>query len=131
MEGIKLTTHQWQKMLRFLRSRQDIYVGKPRECKRFLEALLWMARSGAQWRLLPKQYGNWNSVYKRFNRWTEKGVWKAMLEYFAQDADMESVLLDSTFVRAHPCAAGAEKGARKSRRSDVVRAALPANSTPA
>lgn len=131
MEGIKLTTHQWQKMLRFLRSRQDIYVGKPRECKRFLEALLWMARSGAQWRLLPKQYGNWNSVYKRFNRWTEKGLWKAMLEYFAQDADMESVLLDSTFVRAHPCAAGAEKGARKSRRSDVVRAALPANSTPA
>lgn len=131
MEGIKLTTHQWQKMLRFLRSRQDIYVGKPRECKRFLEALLWMARSGAQWRLLPKQYGNWNSVYKRFNRWTEKGVWKAMLEYFAQDADMESVLLDSTFVRAHPCAAGAEKGARKSRRSDVVRAALPASSTPA
>lgn len=131
MEGIKLTTHQWQKMLRFLRSGQDIYVGKPRECKRFLEALLWMARSGAQWRLLPKQYGNWNSVYKRFNRWTEKGLWKAMLEYFAQDADMESVLLDSTFVRAHPCAAGAEKGARKSRRSDVVRAALPANSTPA
>ena len=131
MSRDKLTAHQWQKMLRFLRSRPDIYVGKPRECKRFLEALLWMARSGAQWRLLPRQYGNWNSVYKRFNRWSERGVWEAMLEHFAEDADMESVLLDSTFVRAHPCAAGAEKGVQKSRLSGAVRAASPASSTPA
>ncbi len=48
-------------------------------------------------------------MYKRFARWCEKGVWQRMLEYFVDDPDMENGLVDSTIVRAHPCAAGAEK----------------------
>lgn len=84
-------------------------VGSARKCRRFVEAVIWVTRSGAQWRLLPKEYGKWNSVYKRYARWNDAGVWDQMMQYFAADADMENVQIDSTIVRAHPSAAGAQK----------------------
>ncbi len=109
MRTVKLTNEQWQKMLPFLRSRADIYIGQEHECRRFLEAVLWIARSGAQWRLLPREYGDWNTVYKRFTRWSERGVWEALHQHFIHEPDMQHLLLDSTIVRAHPSAAGALK----------------------
>lgn len=109
MPIVKLRDDQWSKMLGFLRTCPDIYVGKPSECRRFVEGVLWVMRSGAQWRLLPKEYGAWNSVYKRFARWCDKDIWQRMLAHFANDPDMEHLMLDSTIVRAHPSAAGASK----------------------
>ena len=55
-------------MLPILRAHPNAYVGQEQECRRFLSAVLWMARSGAQWRLLPKEYGYWNTFYRRFAR---------------------------------------------------------------
>lgn len=118
MTTIKLTDKEWKKVREFLRDDPNVYVGQDEEkCRRFVEAVIWVDRSGAQWRLLPAEYGNWNSVYKRFARWCDAGVWERMLEHFANDPDMENGMVDSTIVRAHACAAGATKKRWTSRTS--------------
>ena len=109
MSTVSLTDEQWTKIRTFLKDDPNAYVGNEIECRRFVEGVLWISRSGAQWRLLPTEYGKWNSVYKRFARWCDQGIWERMLDHFADDPDMEHGMVDSTIVRAHPCAAGAEK----------------------
>lgn len=109
MSTISLKNEQWSKIVEFLRACPDVYVGQEGHCRRFVEGVLWIARSGAQWRLLPETYGHWNSVYKRFARWSDKGIWQRLHQHFADDPDLEHLILDSTIVRAHPCAAGALK----------------------
>ena len=109
MTTAKLPDEKWTKIVNFLRDDPRAYVGKEADCRRFVEAVLWIDRSGAQWRFLPEKYGNWNSVYKRFARWCDNGVWDRMLAHFADDPDMENGMVDTTIVRAHACAAGAQK----------------------
>ncbi len=109
MTDVRLRDDQWTKIRDFLRQDPNAYVGNEADCRRFVEAVKWISRSGAQWRLLPHEYGNWNTVYKRFARWCDHGVWERMLEHFAADPDMENGIVDSTIVRAHACAAGAPK----------------------
>jgi transposase len=74
----------------------------------FVNAVLWIAKTGAPWRDLPERFGNWNSVWKRFDRWARKGVWRKIFKHL-QDPDLEWIILDSTIIRAHPHAAGAKK----------------------
>jgi transposase len=109
MLPITLPDLTWQKIYGFLKTCSGIYVGNEDEIRRFLEAILWITRSGAQWRLLPPTYGNWNSVYQRFARWDACGIWAQLHRHFSSEPDLEWLVLDSTIIRAHPCAAGALK----------------------
>jgi transposase len=96
----------WSKILNFLKSLKRIYIMSEASCKRFIEAIYWMSRTGAQWRELPRYYGLWNSVFHRFNEWSKKNIWDELLGYCAQDPDLENIMIDATIVRAHACAAG-------------------------
>jgi putative transposase len=107
--GIK----QWSRIYDYLRDYPEIYVKNEDQCRRFVEGVFWMARSGAQWRLLPKEYGAWNTVYRRFADWAEKGIWYKMLYYFQSDADMEYIMIDSTILRAHACSSPAKANKMK------------------
>ena len=105
----QLREDQWERLYAIFRACPGIYVGQEAATRRFVEAVLWMARAGCAWRLVPGEVGSWNSVYKRFARWQERGVWAALMDHLAADADLERVMLDSTVVRAHACAARAKK----------------------
>src|SRR6478672_10454816 len=81
-----------------------------RDTRLFVAAVLYVAKTGIPWRDLPERFGHWDTAYKRFSRWARKGTWKGVFEAL-QDADLEWLILDSTVVRAHPCAAGAKNKA--------------------
>ena len=89
-----------------------------------VNGILWVLRTGAPWRDMPERYGNWNSVFVRFSRWSKIGVWDAAFETLASlgpPGDKEHAI-DSTIVRAHQHAAGVKGGIKIGKRS-VARAA--------
>src|SRR5450432_1376317 len=83
----------------------------PANHRRVLDGILWICRAGAPWRDLPEAFGNWNSIWRRFRRWCESGVWDVLLQGLADGGgELDALqMIDSTTIRAHCCAAG-EKG---------------------
>ena len=71
----------WKSMLPFLKAFPN--VGNPETCRRFLSAIVWMTKEGASWRALPKVYGYWNTIYRRFGRWCE-GVLRPSMNSFTR-----------------------------------------------
>ena len=95
----------------------------PRDHRKVLDGILWIARTGSPWRDLPEELGNWNSIWRQFRRWCLSGVWDVLLEALADSGGAADLLqmLDSTVIRAHRCAAGGRGGLRAKR--SVARAA--------
>ena len=108
--------------------------GVPRVDDRLvISGIIHVLRSGCRWKDAPSAYGPHKTLYNRFVRWAAKGVWQAVFEALvgAEKAESppEQVLLDSTHIKAHRCAAGGKGGARR-RRSGSAAVDAPASSTP-
>jgi transposase len=76
----------------------------------FVEAVLWIVRTGAPWRDLPVCFGCWNSAFRRFRRWSRKGVFEKIFNALSGDPDFEYAIVDGTIVRVHQHGAGAKGG---------------------
>ena len=107
-----LTNAQWRKM-------EPLCLGKASDPGRtgsdnrmFIEAVLWIARTGSPWRDLPDKFGNWNSVFQRFRYWVERDVFKRIFDAVSDDPDMEYAMVDATIVKVHRHGQGAKGGPR-------------------
>jgi transposase len=86
-----LTDEEWSFFKPFVVSASPLGGGPARDHRRVLDAIFWIARTGAPWRDLPAELGNWNSVFRQFRRWTASGLWDVILEALADgggDADL-------------------------------------------
>ena len=109
-----LTDEQWKRIQPQLPPENTGKKGRPRKDDRMmLNGMLWINRSGAQWRQLPERYGPWQSVYARFAKWRDDGVWENIFTALSQDADTENLSIDSTCVKVHESANGGEKTENK------------------
>jgi transposase len=109
MLRLLLRDDQWERIESLLQGKAGDRGRTGADNRLFVEAVLWIARTGVPWRDLPPEFGAWNSVFRRFSRWADKGVWQKIFATLSEDADFEEVFLDSTIVRAHQHAAGALK----------------------
>ena len=104
----EISDADWDRIEHLLPGRRGQHGGVAADNRRFVNAVLWVARTGAAWADLPERLGHPNSQWCRFDRWAEKGRWDPILAAL-RDPDLDILRLDSTVIRAHPCAAGAKK----------------------
>ena len=93
-----------------LPGRQGTWGGKARDNRQFINAVFWILRTGAPWRDLPPDYGDWKNTHRRFCRWRDSGVWESLLEALVTEPDYEWLMIDASHVKVHPHAAGARGG---------------------
>ena len=103
----EITDQQWDAIKNFLPGKEGDPGATAKDNRLFINAIMWIAKTGAPWRDLPERFGNWNSNFQRFNRWCKNGVFDKIVAQL-RDPDLDVLLLDSTVVRAHQHAAGAK-----------------------
>lgn len=107
----ELCDEDWERVKELLPPERSGKPGRPSgDNRKALNAILWIARSGAAWRDLPERYGFWSTMYDRFRIWEKLGVFENIFEMLSVDADMQDLSMDGTIVKAHQDSAGAKKG---------------------
>lgn len=127
MRRHEITDDRWERIKDLLPGQAGDPGVTAEDNRLFVNAILWIAKTGAPWRDLPERFGPWGSAWKRFDRWAKKGVWGRVFEAL-QDPDLEWMILDSTVVRAHQHAAG-KKGGEPTRPSAAPGAGSAPRST--
>ena len=105
-----LTDEVWVHLERQMLGKQGDPGATGKDNRLFLEAVLWRVRTGSPWRDLPADFGNWNSVFRRFRRWAEIGVFERIFNEISGVPDFEYAMIDGTIVQAHQKASGARGG---------------------
>ena len=105
-----LNDAQWERVAPLLPGKPGDPGRHGRDNRLFLEAVLWIARTGAPWRDLPNVFGRWNTAFRRFRRWAKKGVFEHLFKALSADADFEYVMIDGTITRVHQHGTGAKGG---------------------
>jgi transposase len=116
--GVKryeVTDLQWKRVGSLLPGKAGDPGRTAADNRLFVNAVLWVLRSGARWSDLPERYGKFKSVHKRFTRWSRAGVWERVFGELSRDRDNEYLMIDSAIVRAHAQAATGQKGAVRTR----------------
>jgi transposase len=104
----EISDADWDRIKPLLPGQVGQHGGIAEDNRRFINAVLWIARTGAAWEDLPERLGKGNSQWRRFDRWAKAGRWDPILTAL-RDPDLDVLIMDSTAVRAHSCAAGAKK----------------------
>jgi len=97
----RLSDDVWDKVKAVLPGKQGDRCRTAADNRWFLEAVLWIGRTGSPWRDLPAEFGRWHSAYVRFSRWRRNGVWQRVAYAVAEQTEIEHILIDTTIVRAH------------------------------
>lgn len=115
----ELTEAQWDA----IKDRIPGKIGDPgrtgQDNRLFVNAVIYVARTGIPWIDLPERYGNWNSIWRRFRRWSAKGVWQKLHSVLGTP-ELEELQLDSTTIKAHPVASGSRKRAGEKKRMPIT-----------
>ena len=91
--------------------------GNARDTRKFINAVFWILRTGAPWRDLPLEYGDWKNTHRRFCRWRDKRIWERMLEALIDEPDFEWLMMDASHIKVRPHAAGAVGGNQDMKRT--------------
>ena len=110
MDRYVLSGAQWAKMEPHCRGKRTDPGRSGTDNRRFVEAVLWIARTGSPWRDLPAEFGPWNTVFKRFRDWVKADVFKRLFDAASDEPDMEYAMVDATIVKVHRHGQGAKGG---------------------
>jgi transposase len=109
-----LKDEQWERVTPLLPGKVSDPGRSGADNRLFLEAVLWMVRTGAPWRDLPEAFGHWNSVFRRIRRWAQTSVFEHVFQALSGDPDFEYALIDGTIIRVHQHGTGAKGGPPRS-----------------
>lgn len=100
----------WKLLEPHLPGRKGAWGGTAKDNRQFIDAVFWILRTGAPWRDLPPDYGDWKNTHRRFCRWRDKGIWESLLERLVNNTDFEWLMIDASHIKVHPHGTGAKGG---------------------
>ena len=108
-DRLMLRDDQWDIIKNFLPGKKGDRGVTAKDNRNFVEAVLWVNRTGCPWRDIPKAFGKWHAIYVRYDRWAKKGIWERLFKAVSGDADLEYLMIDGSIARVHQHGAAQKK----------------------